>query len=105
MRSKSAALSRRPPQARKSFPDVLHHPLRPNLGAVDVALSIGRDAFGGAGGGGVLVGIRNESRHLAILGAADPDAALPVGARLVDRARLRIRYIDKVLLIYIDPAP
>src|SRR5258707_13192281 len=104
MRSKSAALSRRPPQARKSFPDVLHHPLRPNLGAVDVALSIGRDAFGGAGAGGVLVGIRNESRHLAVLGAADPDAALPVGARLVDRARLRIRHVDHVVLVDVDAA-
>src|SRR6267378_2065686 len=104
MPSKSAALSRGPPQTRKSFLGVLHHPLRSDLGAVDVALSVGRDAFGGAGTGGVLVGIRNESRHLAVLGAADPDAALPVGARLVDRARLRIRNIDDIVLVDVDAA-
>src|SRR5882762_476431 len=104
MPSWSAALSRGPPQTRKSLLHVLHHPLRPDLGAVDVALSIGRDAFGSAGGGRVLVGIRNESRHLAVLRAADPDAAFPVGARLVDRARLRIRHVDDVVLVDVDAA-
>src|SRR5216684_1962406 len=102
MPSKSAALSRRPPQTRKSFLGVFHNPLRPNLGAVDVTLNVSCDAFGGAGAGGVLVGIRNESRHLAVLGAADPDAALPIGARLVNRARLRIRYVNYVVLVDVD---
>src|SRR5216684_3796734 len=104
MPSKSAALSRRPPQTRKSFLGVFHNPLRPNLGAVDVTLNVSRDAFGGAGASGVIIGIRNESRHLAVLGAADPDAALPVGARLVDRARLRIRNIDDIVLVDVDAA-
>src|SRR5260370_794752 len=79
MPSKSAT-PEGPPQTRKSLLDVFHHALRPNLGAVDVALSIGSDAFGGAGAGGVLIGIRNESRHLADLEEAVVGvAAMTVG--------------------------
>src|SRR5579871_161605 len=90
-------------EARSLF-DVFHHPLRSDLGAVDVALGIGCDALGGAGGGGVLIRVRNQSRHRAVPGAADADAALPGAVRLVDRAGLRVGHVDDVVLVDVDAA-
>ena len=46
--------------------DVFHHPLWPDLGAVDVALRIRRDALGCAGAGRLLDRIGNERRHRAV---------------------------------------
>ena len=55
-----------------SFPDVLVHPLGAGLGPKDVARRIDGDAFGGAGGGGLFGGVRDEGGHDGIADTYDP---------------------------------
>src|SRR5205085_12591101 len=86
------------------LPHILHHPPRPDLGAVDVASIVGRDAFGRARGVALLDRVGDERRHRAVLDAANADAALPAVVVLRDGLRLRIRHIDVVLFVDVDAA-
>src|SRR3954471_22919349 len=56
---------------------VFHHPFRADLGAVDVAHRVGRDALRRARAGGLVHGIGNERRHRTVLGAANAYSPLP----------------------------
>src|SRR6185436_9429668 len=82
---------------RRSFPDIFHHPLRADFGAVDVARRIRGDAFRRARARGLFDGVGNERRHRAVLGAADPDASLPAVMVLGHGFRLGICDIDVVV--------
>src|SRR5689334_11251331 len=92
------------PQICNLVADVFHHPLWPDLRAVDVARGIGRDAFGRACARGLLHRIGNERRYRAVLGAADADTAFPTVVVLGHRLGFRIRDIDVVLAVDIDAA-
>src|SRR3954451_15076967 len=59
-----------------------------DLGAVDHAARIRRDALGGARRRRGLVRVGDERRHRSIARAADANAALPARALPRDRARL-----------------
>src|SRR5262245_30498522 len=64
--------------------DVAHQLARIDFRAVDVSPRVGRDALGGAAGPRPApllyrLGIRNERRDLAVLGAADAQPTLEAG--------------------------
>src|SRR5689334_964810 len=84
--------------------DVPHQPLGAHLGAVDVALGVRGHAFRCAGAGRLVDRVRDERRHLAGLGAADADAALPAVVILRNGLRFGIRDIDHVVLVDEDAA-
>src|SRR5579863_10016699 len=60
---------------------VFYHGLGPDFGAINIAVLVGPNTFSGAGVGiGMAgVGVRDEGRDFAGLGAADPHAALITG--------------------------
>src|SRR5712691_5757772 len=86
------------------LPGVLHHALRSDLGAVDVAVAIDGHAFGRARAGRFLDGVRNEVFDAAVLRAADSDAALPAVVIARDRFRFRVRGVEVVVLVDVDAA-
>src|SRR5213592_1368894 len=76
---------------------VFHQPLRADLGAENVALRVGGNAFGGAGGVDLLHGVGNERGDLAGLGVADPDAALPADVAAGGDFRFGVGDVDHVV--------
>src|SRR5229473_3385709 len=84
--------------------DVFHQPLGADFGPENVAHHIRRDAFGGAGAGGLFHRVGNERRHRAVAHASDPDAALPAVMVPGNGFGLGIRDIDHVVLVDEDPA-
>src|SRR2546427_12302202 len=87
---------------------VFHHPLRPDLGAVHMALRVGGDAFGRARAAeiGTLArfGIGDEVLHGAVFRAADSQAAPPAIVVARDRLRFGIGDVNIVLLVDEDAA-
>src|SRR6185437_16820183 len=84
--------------------DVALQRLRPHLRSVNIPPRIDRHSFRRARRPWMLRGIRNERAHASVLRAADANAALPIGARAVDRARLRVGDVDVVLRVDVDAA-
>src|SRR6185503_13579871 len=83
---------------------VLLHALWADLRAVDVAVGVGYHPFGRARAGRLLHGVRDERRDRAVARAADADAAPP--AVMIPRHRLgfRVRDVDDVAFVDVDPA-
>src|SRR5262249_52063318 len=86
------------------LPDVLHHALGADLGAVDVAHGVRGDTFGRAGAGGVRHWIGDERGDGAVADPADANAALPAIVILGDRFRFGIGDVDDVVLVDEDAA-
>src|SRR5271165_6049332 len=84
--------------------DVPHEPLGADLSTVDIALCIGGDALGSAGGGGFLDRIGDECRHDTITDSTDPNASLPAIMILCNRFRFGIGHVDDVVLVNEDAA-
>src|SRR5205814_5576504 len=83
---------------------VLLHALWTDLGAVNVAVGVGRHAFRRARGRRLLNRIRNERRHRSIARAADTNAALPAIMIARDRFGFGIGDVDDVALVDVDAA-
>src|SRR5262245_65605966 len=76
-----------PPPA--SFLPRFHQPFRADLGAEDIAVAVGSDAFRGAGAGDLLDRVGNQRRHFPRARIADADAAPPTRIAVADRLRFR----------------
>src|SRR5947208_10719811 len=77
--------------------------LGPYLRAVDVALRVDRDTFGGARPGRVLFRVRDEVLDGQIFRAADAHPSLPA-SRVRRLARLRVGTVQHVVLVDVNPA-
>src|SRR5215510_15060361 len=103
----TAAIMRRASSGSGLVLDVAHQLARIDFGAVDVPSRVGGDALGGAAGPRPApllhrLGIWNERRDLAVLGAADAQTALEAGVLGV--VGLGIGDIDGVVLVDEDAA-
>src|SRR4030095_15763176 len=67
------------PNSQPLLPHIFFQCARPDFRAVDIALRISCDSFGGAGTGGIWVrlGVRNECGDLTVFRASDSYASLP----------------------------
>src|SRR5580765_3134461 len=77
---------------------------RAHFRSVDVAGTVRRDALSGARARWILGRVGNERDHFPILRAANADTSLPVRARLLHGAGLRIGDVNAVLLVDVDAA-
>src|SRR5262245_49901206 len=83
---------------------IFHQPFRADLGAEDIAVAVGSDAFRGAGAGDLLDRVGNQRRHSPRARIADADAALPTRIAVADRLRFRVGDIDRVVAVDEDAA-
>src|SRR6185369_10666372 len=72
------------------------HDLGPDLGTVDVTVSIGGHTLGRARPGRLIDWIRNECRHRPVASTPDADPALPAVVVARHGFRLRVGHVDDV---------
>src|SRR5262245_33181145 len=83
---------------------IFHQPFRADLGAEDVAVAVGGNAFRGAGAGDLLDRVRNQRGHFAGARVADADTAFPARIAVAHRLRFRVGDIDRVVAVDEDAA-